>query len=401
MHPADFKNTHFLLEHIQTTLAFYESNVDDPKGGGFQNFMDNGEVYDKTTRHLVSSTRFVFNYARADLQFGREVDLDRVKSGIKFLREEHLNKAKGGYYWMLNVEEGKTEVIDDTNHCYGLAFVILAYSWAIRAGVTEAKDYLQETWQLLEQYFWDAEFGLYKDEASGDFDQISAYRGQNANMHSCEALIAAYEATTDEKFLDRAFLLADNIVNRQAALSNGLIWEHYNEDWTIDWGYNKSDPKNLFKPWGFQPGHHTEWSKLLLILNQLRPNDWLVPRAKSLFDSVIDIAWDDEFGGLQYGFSPDSKICDAEKYFWVRAESFASAAYLAAATNDDHYWHWYEKIWQYAWQYMVDHQYGAWFRILSKNNQKLEQTKSPMGKTDYHTMGACYDVMRILKVYGK
>ncbi|MAB92619.1 MAG: N-acylglucosamine 2-epimerase, partial [Alteromonas sp.] len=45
------------------------------------------------------------------------------------------------------------------------------------------------------------------------------------------------------------------------------------------------------------------------------------------------------------------------------------------------------------------HKYGAWFRILSAKNQKLETTKSPVGKTDYHTMGACYDVLDALSFY--
>lgn len=393
----NFTSPEFLHKHIQSILSFYGSNVDDPNGGFYQNFLDNSDVYDKTTRHLVSSARFVFNYARAYIQYGKTTDLYRVKSGLSFLRECHLNQSTGGYYWQLSVENKKAEVTDNSNHCYGLAFVMLAYSWASRAGITEAKGYIEDTWQLMERTFWDQEFGLYKDEANSDFSQITIYRGQNANMHTCEALIAAYEATHDEKFLNRAFLLADNIVNRQASLSNGLIWEHYHQDWTVDWDYNKNDPKNLFRPWGFQPGHHTEWAKLLLILNLLRPTDWLIPRAKSLFDSVIDIAWDNEYGGLQYGFSPNNTICDDDKYFWVQAESFACAAYLAVATNEEQYWHWYNKIWQFSWQHMVDHQYGAWFRILSKDNKKLEKTKSPIGKTDYHTMGACYDVLRAIK----
>lgn len=397
MNPPDFRDPDFLLEHIQNTLAFYDPNIDDAKGGFYQNFLDKGEVYDTATRHLVSSTRFIFNYARAYLQFGRKVDLERVKSGVRFLRERHVNKKSGGYYWMIKVNEDSVEVIDDNNHCYGLAFVVLAYSWASRAGVAEAKNYLEETWQLMERVFWAQDSGLYRDEANGNLEQMSPYRGQNANMHSCEAFIAAYQTTAEDKYLDRAFLLAENIVNRQAALGKGLIWEHYSENWEVDWECNKNDPKNLFRPWGFQPGHHIEWAKLLLILNQLRPQDWLVPRAKALFDDVIEVAWDKKHGGLYYGFAPDFSICDDEKYFWVQAESFACAALLADATKDNRYWDWYDKIWQYAWQHMVDHQYGAWFRILSRDNQKLEETKSPICKTDYHTMGACYDVFGIVK----
>lgn len=397
MNFPDFHSKTFLRNHIEKTLDFYATNIDDPFGGFFQNFNDDGTIYDKNTRHLVSSTRFIFNYARAFLQFGRSPDLARVRSGIEFLRRNHLNFETGGYHWLLNMEQGRPEVLDGTNHCYGLAFVILAYSWAYRAGIDEAIEYLEETWQLMELYFWDEKSGLYRDEFTANFSECSAYRGQNANMHSCEAMIAAYQATQDPRYFERALLVADNIVNRQTETTNGLIWEHYHNNWQPDWDYNKKDPKNLFRPWGFQPGHQTEWAKLLLIINRYQPQRWLVAKAESLFDAALSTAWDQQNGGICYGFAPDSSICDGEKYFWVQAESLAAAALLAEETENEHYWLWYEKIWQYSWQNFVDHQYGAWFRILSQDNKKLESYKSPIGKTDYHTMGACYDVMTYCK----
>lgn len=395
----NFSSKEFLNSHIKSILAFYEPNVDAPSGGFHQNFMDDGSVYDKQTRHLVSSTRFVFNYARAYLAYGDSEHKKRVESGIQFLRDHHLQQDTKGYAWTLSVDEVESTITDATNHCYGLAFVILAYSWALRAGVKEAEQYIHDTFSLMERHFWDSEFGLYRDEFNADFSQCSDYCGQNANMHSCEALIAAYEATSHKPFLTRALELAKNITIRQANKADGRIWEHYTKTWEVDWDYNKDDPKNLFRPWGFQPGHHTEWSKLLLQIHQYEPQDWLIERARSLFDSVIELSWDDTNGGLYYGFAPDNSICDDEKYFWVQAESFACAARLALATGNEEYWQWYDRIWGYSWKHMVDHQFGAWFRILSANNDKLEETKSPVGKTDYHTMGACYDVMDALSFY--
>ena len=38
----------------------------------------------------------------------------------------------------------------------------------------------------------------------------------------------------------------------------------------------------------------------------------------------------------------------------------------------------------------------AWYRILGPGNRKLTDEKSPAGKTDYHTMGACYEVLKVL-----
>jgi len=45
---------------------------------------------------------------------------------------------------------------------------------------------------------------------------------------------------------------------------------------------------------------------------------------------------------------------------------------------------------------MIDQKYGAWFRILDSNNNKYDDLKSPAGKTDYHTMGACYEILKII-----
>ena len=108
-------------------------------------------------------------------------------------------------------------------------------------------------------------------------------------------------------------------------------------------------------------------------------------------------AWDDVNGGLRYGFAPDGTICDDDKYFWVQAESLAAAARLADATGDAAYWNWYDKLWAYSWRHFVDHEHGAWYRILDRDNRKYSDEKSPAGKTDYHTMGACYEVLHLLR----
>lgn len=391
----DFTQDEFLHQHIRDTLAFYEPNIDDPNGGFYQNFLDNGDVYDKQTRHLVSSTRFVFNYARAYLTFGNPEYLQRVNSGIDFIRDAHFNEQHKSYGWLLKVDDGKVKTLDDNNHCYGFAFVMLAYSWAIRAGHLQASTYLEETWQTMEKVFWDPENELYRDEFDVTLSIDSGYRGQNANMHTCEALIAAYHATKQQKYRDRALQVANSIVNKQASLTDGLIWEHFKTDWSVDLEYNKDDPKNLFRPWGFQPGHQTEWAKLLVMLHQISPKDWLLARAQELFDQALLNAWDTQNKGISYGFDLNNKVCDGDKYFWVQAESFAAAGYLYAYTKNDKYLNWYIKIWQYSWEHMVDHKFGAWFRILTNDNQKMEVNKSPIGKTDYHTMGACYDVISL------
>jgi mannose/cellobiose epimerase-like protein (N-acyl-D-glucosamine 2-epimerase family) len=403
----DFRSASMLTEHVKHTMQFYHPRCIDESGGFYHYFKDDGTVYDAHSRHLVSSTRFIFNYAMAYRQFQNPEYLEQVRHGLDFLRSAHRNHVTGAYAWLLHWEDGQAKVTDDNNHCYGLAFVVLAYAHALMAGVGEARDYLYETVALMEKQFWQKEFGLYADQASADWQSLDTYRGQNANMHSCEAMIAAYQATGDVTLLQRAEIIAKSITQQQAAQANGLIWEHYDSSWKIDWSYNLEDKANLFRPWGFQPGHFTEWAKLLVLLDGYAEHlqtdsTWLIPTAEKLFTTAIETAWDKTHSGICYGFAPDMSICDGDKYFWVQAESFAAAACLAERTGKQEYWAWYDKIWQYSWAHFVDHQHGAWYRILTQDNRQISDEKSPAGKTDYHTMGACYEVLNVLKTaHGK
>lgn len=380
--------------HIQNIVAFYTPNVRDADSGFYQNFYDDGTVFAPDAKHLVSSCRLVVNFCLAEALFGAQPYRELWQHGLKAIREVHGGQNRQGYVWTLN----RSGVTNDRHYCYGLAFVVLAFASAHHQGDTEAKNDLYHVWQLLEDHFWQADIGLYADEISNDWHILDPYRGQNANMHCCEAFIRAYEVTGDRQFLDRAMALAHTITVTLAQKSGGFIWEHFYPDLSINWDYNREDPKNLYRPWGFQPGHQTEWSKLLLQLYQHRPDAWLLARARALFDTTMPLAWDAEHGGLIYGFAPDKTPCDSEKYFWVQAESLAAAGLLAVTTGEASYWHWYEQLWQYSWDHFVDHEAGAWFRVLTEDNQKISNRKSEAGaKCDYHTMGACALLYQVIK----
>jgi mannose/cellobiose epimerase-like protein (N-acyl-D-glucosamine 2-epimerase family) len=192
-------------------MDFYHPQCMDKEAGGFfHHFRDDGSIYDSSTRHLVSSARFIFNYSMASIHFNNDEYIEAARHGINFLRNCHLDKNTGGYRWLLEGKKAK----DSTNYCYGLAFVLLAYSTAYKSGINEAKDHIDETFELMEKQFWIKEFELYSDEKSSDWTQESSYRGQNTNMHACEALIAAYEATNNLKYLDRALAISKSICIR-------------------------------------------------------------------------------------------------------------------------------------------------------------------------------------------
>ena len=383
----EFHSIDFLEQHVKFILAFYEDRVVAPQGF-YQCFKDNGDIYDTDTRHLVSSTRFIFNYATAHRLYGTPLYRQHAEHGLKHLLEKH-QQSNGNFAWVLSNDT----VVEGNAMAYGHAFVMLCAASCVRAGIQEAKPLIEQTWKFVEKYFWDDQHQAYADERDASLEILDPYRGQNANMHMCEALIAAWEATQEQHYLDRAQLLANRFCFELTDQTDGIIWEHYDANWQVDMEYNIDKPDDLFKPWGFQPGHQVEWTKLLLQLNEIQPDDKLVKKAAMLFNTAMEKGWDQEYGGLVYGFAPDGQFADAHKYFWVHAEAFAAAWRLYKVTGDKVYRKQYGELWGWSWPNLIDHQYGAWFRIRNRDGSAFDDLKSPPGKTDYHTLGAVWDVL--------
>ncbi|CAF5180979.1 unnamed protein product, partial [Rotaria magnacalcarata] len=111
-------------------------------------------------------------------------------------------------------------------------------------------------------------------------------------MHAFEAMLAAYEATNADIYLERAKTLA-KVMTESSEELHYQIWEHYHLDWTPDFEYNKDVRTNNFRPWGVQIGHQTQWAKLLLILDRHDPQPWHLERAIRLFDRAMKCGWDE------------------------------------------------------------------------------------------------------------
>lgn len=396
MNAPAFRSREFLLEQIRHALSFYHPKALDRSGGFFQHFNEDGSIANPRARHLASSARFVCNYSIAAWRLKDPHYRQAAEHGLHFLQQAHRDARNNGYAWEINWQDGTREVVDATNYCYGLALTLQAYAQAIQAGISEAEKPLKEVFKLMNEHFWIEASGLYADEANEKW-KLSPYRGQNANLHACEALLAAYEATSEYVYLERAQTLAYNITVRQSSLTNGLIWEHYHADWSPDWEYNRNRDANPLRPWGYQPGHHVQWARLLLILERHRSLPWLALRAEALFDEATNHAWDQNNGGLFAAFAPDKSIFDQDKYYWVQSEAIAAAALIAMRKDKEEYWRWYDQIWAYCWQNFLNPTQGTWHRVLTNNNQPYTDNTRSAIKTDFHLIHACNEVITRLE----
>lgn len=394
---VNVKSEEYINEQIFSALNYYYPNCMDLKYGGYAGEMlDDGTIIDARTKHLVATCRYIYSFSAGALLNGPEWCKEAAEHGIRFLQSYHLDKENGGYFTELSGQE----VTDSSKNAYGHAFALLAVSMASKAEISEADKLIEDVYQTMEQHFWEEEHGLYRDIANADWTHFSSYGGQNANMHSCEAMLTAYEATGDKKYVNRARELAESVGNKLANQSGGWIWEHFDEQWNADYQYSNetnNETRDEFRPIGFIPGHQFEWCKLYVWLDKYQNESWLVGKAEVLFQDTWNKAWDEKYGGLIYALTPQFEMMDDDKHYWVQAEAIAAAAMLAARTGNETYWKCYKQIFQYCHDHFIDHQFGGWFALLSRQNEKYSDVKSPVTKADYHPISACYLALREIK----
>ena len=377
---------HWLFDHANALLDFHEGQSIDPKGG-FRDLDDNGRPLAASgpaafARQVQATARMVHCYAIARLM-GRPGADAIVDHGMDFLWNAHRDSKNGGYFWQM----GDDGPVDDSKQAYGHAFVLLAASSAKAAGHPDADRLLADATEVLNRRFWEDAYGAVAEEFTPDWQPKSTYRGQNANMHLTEALMAAFEVTGERSYLDKAERIADLLIRRAAAGNGWHLPEHFTKSWEVDVDY-VGDP--MFHPPGTTPGHSLEWARLILQLWELggRHLDWLPDAARQLFARAVADGWDHDTGGFYYTLDNDTRPLVRDRYWWPCTEGIGAATFLNAIDGAPVYEDWYRRIWDWCATHLIDRANGSWRPQLG--DDLAPNTDPFFGRPDiYHALQAC------------
>lgn len=294
-----------------------------------------GDPFDDDRRHLVATCRSTMLFSLGSLVNGSTWCSEAAAHGLRFLEDAHRSDESGGYRLLVNAAG---EPLDRTRSAYAHAFVLAAYARATEASVEDARSGLSDVVTLLDDRFLESN-ELFRSDCDPDWSEREPYRGMNANMHACEGYLAAYEATDEKRFLERAKTIARRITVDLAAETDGLLWEHYTDGWDHDFAYNEDRPDDQFRPPGYLPGHHAEWAKFLALLDRYGASppsgtNWYC-RAVDLFEAAVDLGWTGD--GFVYTADADGQTIVADRYGWALAEAIGASAILAerADARDD------------------------------------------------------------------
>lgn len=332
-------------------------------------------------QELHTTTRMVHAFGLAK-QFGFSGCDDVIDAGMNFLWKIHRDAKSDGYHAAMN-REGIPA--DDTKLAYGHMFVLLAAATAKDAGHSDADRLLEDVTQVLMSRFWEPEHGRFADEFRADWTPFSTYRGLNANMHGVEAHLAAFEATGDVSYLDRAGLILDFFFVDLAPAHEWRLPEHFTADWGVDSDY-EGNP--MFRPAGSTPGHSFELARLLLQYWDLcgRKDPDVPAKARRIMDQAF-IDGTHPKGGLIYTVQ-NGATSKADRYWWPVTEAIGAVAALQKVDPRPEDEDRYRALWSFADEHFIDHINGGWFPEIDDAGRP--SSKQFTGKPDiYHAIQAC------------
>lgn len=298
-----------------------------------------------------------------------------------------LHDAEHGGWYTAVAADGTPEA---GKSCYAHAFVLLAASSAVRAGLDGAAELFARAAQTFETRFWDDEAGRCVDTWDTTFTELDPYRGINANMHAVEAMLAAHDVSGDGAWLDRARRVCQFVIE-VASAHDWSIPEHYDAQWRPLLSYNDDQRDDKFKPYGVTVGHGLEWSRLLLHLEASlgtgAPAE-LLESSRALFAQATRFGWAvDDADGFVYTTDWDGTPIVRQRMHWVAAEGVGAAAALARRTGEAGYAEQYAQWWDYCATYLIDHEHGSWHHELDTANRPSAVVWP--GKADlYHAVQA-------------
>jgi mannose/cellobiose epimerase-like protein (N-acyl-D-glucosamine 2-epimerase family) len=361
-------------------FRFFEGASLDP-AGGFFTLGDDRTPLDVAERPLHQTSRMAHAGAIGVL-LGRPGAYDLLDHAMDTLWRRHRDIQHGGYFWSFDAQGPR----ERDKLAYGHGFVLLAGASAKVAGHPQADRLIADITQVLNARFWEASHGASAEEFREDWTAFSDYHGQNANMHLTEALMAAFEATGDANYLAKAESVADLILRRRAAEAEWRVPEHYRADWSVDWDYRGSD---MFRPYGYTPGHALEWTRLALQLWALGGQRlaWLPQAAERLFAEAVEQGWDVANGGLYYTLNYDGSPRVRDRLWWPICEGIGAAHFLSALDEKGTSEHWYRRFWNFAARRLIDPRHGGWFAHLDDGLRPIPGYFG--GKPDiYHALQA-------------
>lgn len=230
---------------VTNAFSLWRSTGWDAVNGGFIERLDlNGLPDLAAPRRVRVQARQIYCYAKAAYLGWYPEGAEMAQKGLDYMLA--MARSPDGEPGFVHILASDGSVLNPIRDTYDHAFILLALATVYQldrdAQVRAEMDSLM--------HFIDNDLRS-PDGGYAEGIPASMPRRQNPQMHMFEAFIAAFDATHDPAFQQRAGDIFGLFVSNMFDAKTGLLGEYFEQDWS------------RIEPVSVEPGHQAEWVWLL------------------------------------------------------------------------------------------------------------------------------------------
>jgi len=379
-------------ELLTDILPFWLKYVIDDEYGGFRGRIANDRTIDPhADKGLILNTRILWTFSKAFSLYRDPVYLAAARRAFEYFDRFFRDSEFGGVYWMVDYQGRPADM---KKRIYGQAFTVYALAEYYNAsGEAETLSKAVRLVEQIESSSHDAENGGYFETYERDWSLAADQRlsevdmdekkSMNTHLHLLEAYAALLRFHEDETIRLRLRELIEIFLDHIIHPANHHFILFFDEEW------HPRSGKISF-------GHDIEGGWLLVEAAEILGDKTLLERARETAVKMAQAVYEqglDSDGGLMYE-ADATGIIDSDKQWWPQAEAVVGFLNAYELLGQRHFLDAAERSWRFIEKFIIDHEYGEWFSLVSKTGlpgaglDKVGPWKCP-----YHNSRTCFEVM--------
>jgi mannose/cellobiose epimerase-like protein (N-acyl-D-glucosamine 2-epimerase family) len=373
---------------LDRCLPFWAETASDPKYGGFVSLIDSSAkpVLEAPKASLVQA-RLIYSFAHGAWLGAGSWSAEAAMAAFDFL-VRHMWDGEGGGFRHLVGRDGNPEAAgaDPLKDFYDHSFVLLGTAWLYRAtGEPSILEWAHKTMTFLDAALADPVYGGYHEDDRRE--PSFPPRRQNPHMHVLEGLLALYEATGQVEWLRRAGAVVRLFTDHFHDSATGTLREFMTGDFS-----EAPPPAGRIR----EPGHHFEWTWLLLHYERLSGDGAVREAAESLyrFAMMHGVEKGVALPGVAFDeVTPEGVVLTDSKLLWPQTEALKAFVARAELLGDRES----KKLAENQLITMFEHYFladvGNWSNQLTRDGQVLDGTAPT--RVLYHVVMGLSEAMRV------
>lgn len=382
------------VKEVLTTniLPYWMEKMTDRQHGGFYGRITGQELLiPEAEKGAILNARILWTFSSAYRLLHKAEYLETATRAKREIIDRFYDREFGGIYWSITAEGYP---LDTKKQIYAIGFAIYGLSEYHRAtGDSEALEYAIRLFHDIEAHSFDQRKNGYCEALTREWGEIADMRlsekdanerkTMNTHLHILEPYANLFRVWKDGQLEARLRNLIRLFIDRIMDVDTHHLQLFFDDDWesqyhTISYGHD------IEASWLLHEATMVLDDKKLLV--EIEP--YIIDIAEAATEGFLPQ------GGMMYELHADTAAVDADRHWWVQAETIVGYINL--------YQHFGDKLslaramqcWQFVKQHLIDHKNGEWYWSLRTNGSvNRDDDKAGFWKCPYHNGRMCMEII--------